>query len=107
MPVVRPTQIFPGYTSDGTNITIPIASLPKLTAAAANATTGDGADVLWAIVDQAYEANQALAPEAKSSVFAVTKGNQTAVQGAPDARNQPYTATFKLQPTGLETMAEA
>lgn len=36
-----PTSIWPSYTSDGTNITIPIAALDGLTAAQANATTGD------------------------------------------------------------------
>jgi len=36
-------------------VLIPIAALPELTAAEANATTGDVRDVVYAIVDKAYD----------------------------------------------------
>jgi hypothetical protein len=60
-PVVYPTSFPPSevdISSDGTNITIPIASLPGLTAATANATTGDLRQLLQSLMflfHQRYE----------------------------------------------------
>lgn len=45
-----PTNMWPGYTSDGTNITIPIAEIPGLSVAEANAVTGDWRDVFQALL---------------------------------------------------------
>ena len=52
-----PSDFLAGYASDGTNITIPIASLNGLTADEANDTTGDGAEVCKAIVDTMVKAH--------------------------------------------------
>jgi|APFre7841882724_1041349.scaffolds.fasta_scaffold07424_1 hypothetical protein len=49
-----PTSIWPSYTSDGTNITIPIAALDGLTAAEAHATTGDWRSIMLALCSTAY-----------------------------------------------------
>lgn len=107
MPTVRPNQVFTGYTSDGTNITIPIASLPKLTAAAAHATTGNAADLLWGLIDASYEAIQSLSQEARSTNFTIAKGTQGTVPNVTDARQQPYTFSVRLRPTGLEVLPDA
>lgn len=45
-----PTSIWPSYSSDGTNITIPIAQLPGLSAAEADAVTGDWREVMQTMV---------------------------------------------------------
>jgi hypothetical protein len=42
---------FPGFSSDGTNISIPIASFPQLAAAEVDASTGDMRKFLWAFLD--------------------------------------------------------
>jgi hypothetical protein len=49
-----PTALWPSYTSDGINITIPIASLPGLTAGEAHTTTGDWREILLSIVSSSY-----------------------------------------------------
>lgn len=55
MPVsIAPEDLWPGYTSDTTSLTIPISALPGLTAAEADATTGDWRNVLLALVSSAY-----------------------------------------------------
>jgi hypothetical protein len=51
-----PSAWLTGYTSDGTNITIPIADVPNLTSAHANATTGDIRMLLYRI--EAFLASQ-------------------------------------------------
>ena len=54
---VIPTDYIPSYSSDGTNITIPIASLSGLTTGHANTTTGDIRYILMAILDTLNTAN--------------------------------------------------
>lgn len=50
-----PTDWIANWSEDGTNITVPIASFPELTAAEADATTGDIRQIVWAIVTKLYE----------------------------------------------------
>lgn len=52
---LAPKFVFPGYSSDGTNITIPIDNLIGLTAAEADATTGDWREILQAWLLKATE----------------------------------------------------
>jgi len=52
---VAPEQAIPGYSSDGKNITMPIASLIGLSAAEADAVTGDWREILQAILLRAVE----------------------------------------------------
>jgi hypothetical protein len=49
-----PSSAYPGYTDDGTGITIPISSLIGLTAASANATTGDARQVALSLMASAF-----------------------------------------------------
>jgi hypothetical protein len=47
---LSPIYLWDGYSSNGTNITIPIAQLPGLSAAEADAVTGDWREILQAIL---------------------------------------------------------
>lgn len=49
-----PTTIWPGYSSNGTDITIPIAALDGLTAAEAHATTGDWRSIMLSLASTLY-----------------------------------------------------
>lgn len=106
MATVRPTQLWNGYTSDGTNITIPIASLSKLTVANANANTGNAADVLWALLDKAVDSINGLSAEAKPTKFALTRANLTVVPGTAGTIRQDYGVQIQLTPTTLDTVEE-
>lgn len=59
-----PTLLFPGMTSDGTSITIPIADLSAfgLDAAKANPTTGDSRAILRALAARGYAWYKDIAP---------------------------------------------
>lgn len=48
----KPTTWLPSWASDGTAITLPIASIPNLTAGEANATTGDIRKVLFHLFEK-------------------------------------------------------
>lgn len=99
-----PTELFPGYAFDGTDITIPLADLAALSSAEANATTGDGREVLRALLDAAYTNYNGLAT--KPSKMSMTKPNPALATGASGQFRQTYTAVFDLAPTGLQMASE-
>ena len=64
-----PTSLWPSYTSDGTNITIPIAALDGLTSAEAHTSTGDWRSIMLAICSTAYRHYSELATADKPTMF--------------------------------------
>ena len=67
--IKAPTALFPGYTSDGTYITIPIAAITGLTAAEAHATSGDWRNVLLSICYTALAHYDSLPTEDRPQAF--------------------------------------
>jgi hypothetical protein len=90
-----PTATLPGYTSDGTNITIPIASLLGLTAAEANATTGDAREVALAFIRTYKAKQQSLAVADKPATMSVRVVNQSYVSAGNLANS--VMVTYELQ----------
>lgn len=74
-----PTELFPGYSSDGTNITIPIADLLGLTAANAHTTTGDWRAIMLALCATAYATYEDLADADKPAAFKPYPPTQAAI----------------------------
>jgi hypothetical protein len=108
---ISPSEIFAGYTLDTAagEIRIPLASLPGLSAVEADATTGNGMEVIRQIVDRTHSAVTALAPTARPTKATVAKPNPSIASGAgvmPGTLRQSYALTFDLQPTGLELATE-
>lgn len=64
-----PTALFPGYTSDGTSITIPLAAIPGLTSVEANATTGDWRNVFLSLCHTVLTYYDSLAVADKPQAF--------------------------------------
>jgi len=108
---ISPIDIFAGYTFDTTSseIRIPIASLPGLSPSEANASTGNGMEVIRQIVDRTHTQLAALAPAARPTKATVTKPNPAIAAGinvAPGVLRQSYSLSFDLQPTGQELASE-
>ncbi|WP_293335944.1 hypothetical protein [Microcoleus sp. CAWBG58] len=106
---ISPAELFPGYTFESNEIRIPIAALTGLTAAEANATTGNGMEILRQIVDRSHFALAALVPAARPTKATVAKPNPSIASGtnvAPGTLRQSYTLNFDLQPTSLELASE-
>ena len=76
-----PTDIFASWSEDGTDITLPIASVLDLTAATADAATGDARQVAWSLAKTIYNWYNDLAD--KPEVLTV-KYSPGTVQGAGD-----------------------
>lgn len=107
---IAPSELFVGYTFSADTISIPLSALPGLTAAEADATTGNGMEVLRQVVDRSYVAIAALAPTARPTKATVAKPNPAIASGAgvsPGTLRQAYALTFDLQPTGLELASES
>lgn len=101
-----------GATFDATaqEIRIPLSALDGLTAAEANATTGNGMEVLRQINEKAAGSVAALAPSARPTKATISKPNPNLASGAnvtPGTLRQIYNLTFDLEPTGLELASEA
>jgi len=109
MPVVNPSQIFPNYTSDGTSITIPLTDLEGLTAAEADATTGNAMEVVRAIVEKTHMQLTSFATTARPTRASIIKDAPAIAVGAgiaPGTLSQGYRLNFNLTPTGLEPTPE-
>jgi hypothetical protein len=107
--VDTPTLLWPSYASNGTNITIPIAALDGLTAAEADATTGDWRSIMLSLISTAHRYYDALPTADKPLAFvaadptvqSVTSGSFAgayrtaytftimATLGTPDVVNEP------------------
>jgi hypothetical protein len=99
-----PTSFFANWSEDGANITLPIASVPELTAAEADATTGDIRKVLFAIIERAAVAYAALAAADKPGKMAIDRSNFLRSDGNID---RTFTVTFTLAPASIDVADEA
>jgi hypothetical protein len=52
-----------GYSSNDTNLTIPIAAIPELSTAEANTTTGDNREIVHALCEKFYQWYNGLAAD--------------------------------------------
>lgn len=106
---IAPDELLPGYTFANNTISIPLSALPGLTAAEADATTGNAMEVLRQIVDASQATIAGLAPTARPTKASIAKPNPSIASGqnvAPGTLRQVYTLSFDLQPTGLELASE-
>lgn len=102
----KPTTWLPNWSEDGTNITVPIATFPELTAGEADATGGDIRKVLFALMEKLHQV-WAATPSAdrptrmvitKTAVLAVATGEITNVYQIRFT-NELLTQDVKDEPT--------
>jgi hypothetical protein len=102
-----PTDWLPSWSENGTDITLPIASLPELTAAEADATTGDIRKIWYAFNEAIYTEYNSLAAGDRPGKMLMTKSQSTnTVTGVITTQ---YVTTLYLSAAvgGLEVVAEA
>ena len=68
-----PSSLFTGLSEDGTDLTIPIASITDLTDTEADGTTGDWRALMLRIVDHVYAYYGALATADKPAKFTIAR----------------------------------
>lgn len=72
-----PTKYIPNYSSDGTDMTLPIASFTELTSAEAHTTTGDIRKIIYAYCVQLYTLVQSLPAADRPTKWLLTKQSST------------------------------
>ena len=100
-----PQAWFPTLTDDNTDITLPIAELPELTAAEIDATTGDIRKFLYAFLEKCWTVWDGLADADKSEMMTLRKSlNVSSTTGYITHR---YTITFKTAVSAQDVADEA
>lgn len=97
-----PTDLFSGMSEDGTTLSIPIASIPQLTAAEADATTGDARKIVYAILRQVFDYYDGLATADKPARMTVTR--QKAYSGGTDT--ETFIVAFQTDVSGIDVADE-
>lgn len=108
--MISPAELFPGYTFDETTgrVTIPISSL-NLTAAEANAATGNAMDLIRVTLDKMAVFVASLEPIAQPIRSIIGKPDPTIAVGLdlpPGTLRQTYVVSFDLQPIVLKLVPE-
>ena len=98
-----PTDVIASWSEDGTNVTFPIASVTELTAAEADALTGDSRKILFALMEQWYSWYIGLATADRPEKMAITKSSALQTDGT--FRNT-YSIVFYTEVTGQEVLDE-
>lgn len=103
----KPSTWIANWSEDGTNITIPIATFSELTAAEADATTGDIRHVLFAILEELWDTWDGTAAADRPGKLTLTK--TASVDVSSGVTRNVYTYKFVIDTTvsAQEVQAEA
>jgi hypothetical protein len=99
-----PTELFPGYTSNGTDITIPIASILGLTSAEADAATGDLRSIFLSLCATAFNHYNGLATADRPQAFRAVPPTQYPVTSG--ALVGTYRQTYAFEFYNVFTMPD-
>ena len=92
------------WSSDGSNVTFPIASVPELTAAEADVTTGDIRKFLYAFCEMCWQKWNSLVTADKSVNMVMTKNSF--INTSTGITTHTYTFTFQNVTTAQEVADE-
>ena len=84
----KPSSFLASWSEDGTDITVPIASFSELTAAEADATTGDWRKIVFAFLEHLYTYYAALPSGDQPGKLTVTRGTTVTSE---DVMTRTYT----------------
>lgn len=97
-----PNSWLPSWSEDGTDISLPIASVPKLTAAEADGATGDIRKTLYALLDKISAHWDSLAEADRPQKMRIVKGESLSA----GVITTTYYFTFLTEPSSVEVVAE-
>ena len=93
-----------GFTSDGTNWTVPIATTPELVASEVDATTGDFRRWLFAFMEYLYTKWAATAAADRPTKLTLQRVQN--IDQSTGIITKTYTITVQVGTTGQEVVAE-
>ena len=100
-----PTTWIPSWSENGTDITVPIASFPELTAAEADGTTGDIRKIAWAIAKKLSDVWYATESANRPANMIISKASS--VNSTADEVTHTITFRFVNTISGQDVKAEA
>lgn len=101
---LKPATWIPNWSEDGTNVTIPIASIPELTAAEADAVTGDMRKCLFAFLMKVYASWLAMAAEDRPANMTLSRN--PSFNDADGSITWQFVATFKVEVLSQDVVDE-
>ena len=102
---IRPTNIFSGYTADGTALTIPYTAIPGLTSAEAHGTTGDARELIRLILEKYFTTIQALPAADRPAFMSMTRGSLVGIDSNTVRRS--YSISFDEAVSAVATNLKA
>lgn len=101
-----PTTWLPNWSEDETNIALPLASLPELTAAEADAASGDIRKILYALLEKLHAVYAALPVADRPSRMTIARSSS--VNDTTGDITRQYTITLVTEPVagGIEVKDE-
>jgi hypothetical protein len=93
------------YSENGTVMSVPISAFPELSAAEADAATGDSRKLIWALIDKLCTTYTNLPTADRPSKMRLSK-SYGQVDPATGAFTASYSMTFNLTASGLELADE-
>jgi hypothetical protein len=100
----KPSTWLASWSEDETNITVPIATFAEMTAAEADATTGDIRKVLFAVCEALHA--KWLATAVADRPARMTIGKRSSVNSTTGITTHYYSLDFETQTTAEEVAAE-
>ena len=98
-----PTTWIADWSEDGTDITVPIASFSELTAAEADAVTGDIRKIVWAIMEHLYNAYNNTASANRPTKWTMSKSSS--INASTGVVTNIFTATISTE-IGTQEVAD-
>ena len=92
--VDTPTLYFAGWSEDGTDITLPLANVTELTAAEADAATGDIRKIIYALSEEFYVKYNATAEADRPGKMTLYRSSQ--VDDATGEMTRTYSFVFAV-----------
>jgi hypothetical protein len=100
----KPSTWLPSWSENGTDITLPIASIPELTAAEADATTGDIRKVVFALLTKLYAVWSALDSADRPTKMQLQKRSN--INTDTGIITHTFSATFECSVSAQDVTAE-
>ena len=94
-----PSTHIAGWSEDGTDITVPIASFPELTADEADGTTGDIRKIAFALADKLYSLYNTLAAADRPTKMQAFRSTSMNESGGTMTGTRTYTFVFSIAGT--------
>jgi hypothetical protein len=101
----KPTEVIASWSEDATNVTFPIASVPELTAAEADAVTGDSRKVIFALMERFYAWYNGLATADKPTKMTISRS--TGINDSTGIMTKTFALTFTCAILTQDVSAES